>query len=277
MKNPLVNEWKQRALPIRSVVCFFLIGCALLGVGCQSLPEIRLAPVYEHALNTTSTWREVAPGMSRLEDRVAQENVGARFILYRFSSKQFTWKIATSTTPMGKTMLEWADAFPEARLLFNAGYFHGDGLPSGYVVANGSRFGSRAFDANRSNLLTLDPWPVIRPSGAINASSSKEQLQSYPLLIKQGQPLIQKESGLYGRRTFVGTDTEGNTYVGFVPYESISFYQLVHLLQQLPVKWQTVLNLDGGSSTGFVSHSSVFDERVESFSTIPYVIVVEAK
>jgi hypothetical protein len=101
--------------------------------------------------------------------------------------------------------------------------------------------------------------------------------QSYPFFLRQGKEAIEKDSGLIARRTFFGIDEGGLVYVGVVPDAPITLFQLMHLLKSLPVRWQAVINLDGGPSTGLASQTREKREVIESYTGVPNVLLVTKK
>ena len=157
-------------------------------------------------------------------------------------------------------------------ITINGGYFHPDGLPSGLVQIDGALWGERMFDTSRSGFVFLGAEPVLVNGTVTTKGVSADIVQSYPWIMYQGKQSFLQETGNYARRTFVGTDKEGRWYVGIVPDTSVTLYQLGLLLQELPVQWRHVLNMDGGPSSGLVARIQGVEDRVNSFAPVTYVI-----
>ena len=220
------------------------------------------------------TWKQVDEGVELLDARVAASGVGARLLLWRFApSSTLTWSLATSTE--AKTVGRWADRFPRAKLVMNAGYFHEDGLPSGWVFASGDSWGTRQFSPEKSGIATLGERPALL-SGRVNRKYiTSDAFQSFPWIIEKGKRVFLQETGQYARRTFLAQDVQGAWYVGIVPEETVTLYQLGLMVQELPIEWDRVLNLDGGTSTGVVMRFREQETRVDSFAPIFYSIVAQ--
>lgn len=253
----------------------------ILGAGCE-VPIRWEAPEYPTQASTSSlsvapSWEEIELGVERFDGRVSSSGVGARMIIWRFSSEaDVTWSLATSTNP--QPVSAWIDNNTTSTIFaVNAGYFHEDGLPSGWVSILGQRWGKRSFDESKSGIVRLGARPTVVLGSAPTSSFSVDAFQSYPFLLKAGEPAFLRETGQYARRTFVGTDAEHRWYVGVVPNESITLFQLVNLLETMPIRWDHVLNLDGGPSTGLVTRMTSQEDRTDSFAPVSYVIIAKRR
>lgn len=278
-----VKNWGS-SLPLvpraAMLAVFCVIGASLFGVGCE-VPlrwEGSISPTSTGSgVTTAAQWESVEPGVERLDAKLSASGAAARVVLWRFSAEaDWTWSLATSTEP--QPVSGWVDD-PRANVLFavNAGYFHADGLPSGWVQLAGDRWGKRVFDAERSGIVALGAKPGVLLGSTPTSTVRADAFQSYPFLIKGGEQAFPKETGQYARRTFVAVDAEGRWYVGVVPTEPVTLYQLVGLLQSLPVRWERVLNLDGGPSTGLVTALGGREERIDSFAPVAYAIVAKRR
>jgi hypothetical protein len=249
---------------------------AATGAGC-TIPVSWGEPSSE-ATSTqllTDVWQSVEPGVDRLDQRVGAEGVAARVILWRIHPEaKLTWSLALATST-GQTVSAWANQFTEAKIVLNGSYFQANGRPIGWLKAEGSLVTDRVLDKDRAGFVSLGARPALL-IGAVPTSTFsgvENVFQSYPWLIRDEKIAFTQETQQYARRTFLGTDAEGRWYVGVVPNESISLFQLAHMLQEMPVHWQRVLNLDGGPSTGVVTRFSGGEDRIDSFSSVAYVLV----
>lgn len=221
-------------------------------------------------------WKEIEPGVERFDARLKAEGVAARLVLWRFSDESsWEWSLATSTEP--QAVSRWVDQTSSTVFAVNAGYFHADGLPSGWVRTQGRDWGKRRFDPKKSGIVQLGVRPDLLFGETATSTIHDDAFQSYPWILRGGTRSFMQETGQYARRTFVGTDTDGRWYVGVIPLESVTLYQLGSLLQEAPVAWSHVLNLDGGPSTGLVSRIGGQEDRFDSFAPVSYVIVAKRR
>lgn len=278
-----VKNWgsKLPSVPRAIVLAVFCVASlTVFGVGCE-VPlrwEGSITPTSTGiGVPTTAQWESIEPGVERLDAKVSAAGAAARVVLWRFSTEaDWTWSLATSTEP--QSVSQWVDD-PQTDVIFavNAGYFHADGFPSGWVSLDGLRWGKRAFDEGRSGIVSLGAKPTVLLGTTPTSTVRVDAFQSYPFLIKAGKQAFPKETGQYARRTFVAVDAEGRWYVGVVPTEPVTLFQLVGLLQSLPVNWERVLNLDGGPSTGLVTALGGREERFDSFAPVAYAIVAKRR
>lgn len=246
---------------LRRILILLLL--PLMAVGCTTATTTNLP----HDL-----WKVVANDI-----KVRVETVGdATIVLYRFPARGYRWRVIHN--PQAKTVQEWSLALPRAVAVANGGYFREDYSPAGALVADGKRIGNRSFDHSRSAAVVLDDQPRIvdTKKTAFDLQRAKNAIQSYPLLIRDGKPALVEDSGLKARRTFIGTDTDDNVYLGVVPGETMTLFALSRALAAQDVKWQSVLNLDGGPSTGLIVHSGSYTDQYPSVAPVPNIIVVES-
>lgn len=250
----------------------------LLGTRClyQRLrsPIVKDTRTIERA---ASRWSVATDSIDTLELTFGS-STQARIVIYKVDPTAFTWQ--WKHDPQPHTIAEWAFLFPNATLIANGVYFHKDFLPSGFFEANGTRIGDRSFDQNRSGMIVFDPTPRITSSPTNEEAFLDKKIdvaQTYPFLIQNGTLAFKEETGKLGRRTFFGVDREGASYIGIVPDEEISLYNLARTLIASPVAWKDVLNLDGGPSTGLILRSSTSTKIVNSYTLVPNVLMLTRK
>lgn len=250
-----------------------LCGLLLVGAGCPSMPDI--SPPVEVpvpiSVSTTLNWKTQGPGFDRAET-VFSSTTGATLVLYRLSPEQHDAELLHTLPP--KHLSVWgAEATTGTTLLVNGVYFHEDYLPSGFVRRQGERIGTRLFDQDKSGAIVFHPLRLVDTKTVpLKLDVQKDVAQSYPFLMRNGVSAVAEESGKMARRTFLGTDREGMTYVGVVPYAPITLYQLGRFLEDLPISWAHVLNLDGGPSTGLWMRSGRESELLDSYVPVPNIL-----
>lgn len=233
-----------------------------LGTGCTKAPQA-----------TADEWTRISDGFEVMPLQTnSSSTVG---VLYAFDPKLMTMRFETS--PDVKTTAEWLATQPNAIAVMNGVYFHEDGSPSGMFVHQQKEHSTRRFDHDKSSLLRLDPQPAIIDFDEVTAAlQSKEAGQSYPLLIDRGEIQIRKDSGKKARRSFAAVRTDGYIILGTIAEAEVSLYELAHLLKRKPYRIKQALNMDGGPSSGLMTHLDTAPSY-NSFVGIPNVIVVTKK
>ncbi|MBP9747602.1 phosphodiester glycosidase family protein [Patescibacteria group bacterium] len=279
-----VKRWIDRrnsVTPQKGLGFFGVFLCILsLGSGC-TVPVRWEDPAQEGATTSTQSgqdgtpaawsWQVVEPGVRRLDARVASGEAAARILVWEFDKNAgYVWELVRPDQAL--SVAATAELTQEDGIFLNGGYFHADGSPSGLVQVGGERWGKRQFDPVRSGFVVLGDRPFLLAGTATTTGITADILQSYPWIIRKGAHGFSQETGNYARRTFVGTDVRGRWYVGIVPDESVTLYQLGHLLQALPIEWRDALNLDGGPSSGLVARIQGVQDRENSFAPVAYVI-----
>lgn len=215
----------------------------------QSAGPVRFAHEYHAAGATSTLW--VLP--------VGGAGVSAH-IIYSTSSRLVS---------------DWVS--PQTMALINAGYFHEDYSPSGFLVVDGGRIGTRMFAQDKSGLVVIANGQVSVRDLAVAPITPGEQfesaLQSYPFLIRAGRAAIARDSGKASRRTAIGLDTTGQVYMIVADAYDITLFQLMNELMTMGIAWADVLNLDGGSSSGVAARGG--QERWVINSLVPVPMVLE--
>ncbi len=171
---------------------------------------------------------------------------------------------------------QWASTIDTSQIVINGAYFHEDYSPSGFLVVDGKRVGERMFDQDKSGLIAIDTDGLeirdLTTTPILPEESFDFALQSYPFLIKNGQPSIQTDSGLKARRTAIGIDDTQNVYVVALTADEISLYEFMNKLVETGIPFVHVLNLDGGPSTGIIADWGEHQLSFNSFTPVSSVV-----
>lgn len=179
--------------------------------------------------------------------------------------------IEYSSTP--KFVSEWRSG--EKEVVINGGFFHPDFSPSGYLVVNGERIGKRIFNQNQSGLISIKNNILsirdLSTEPIAKGETFDYALQSYPFLITSSTGALTRDTGLTGRRTALGLDKEGNIYI-IITTAYISLYEFMNQILAQNLSLVTVLNLDGGPSTGLYSNLNDQELLIDSLTPVPFVM-----
>src|SRR6266511_1199242 len=137
----------------------------------------------------------------------------------------------------------------------NGGYFDEAFAPIGLRIANGQMI----VPLQRARLIT---GVLVASSRGVQIVRSREfsrrpgvtaAIQCGPVLVDRGQPIGGLNDGKVARRTFAATTTSSRTLVGVC--SEVSLAELSKILATTSfaddLRIERVLNLDGGSSSGF--------------------------
>lgn len=251
-------------------VSLLVVFCLFSGTGCLSSPIVlRPEPESPH-LPVSEGWTVLQDGMSVRTYTTAIASGDIR--VYRFEKGKFDWVFRAGDP---KTVSQWSESIEGEVAVANGVYFHEDFLPSGLLIADGARVGGRAFDLDKTAVISLGTSPRIIDTSAnesFDEGSAKNAGQSYPLLVRDGAPAVREDSGLTARRTAFGVDEGGNAYLLLAVDEEPTLFQFAQAIHGMDIAWDRVINLDGGPSSGI--QSSLDPEgSVDSFTPVPNVIV----
>lgn len=250
----------------------------VLGVGAWfMLPrptgDLKVAPT--SAMTIPPRWETVGPSVERWEDTTV--------ILYRMPIPTVSLRFVHSSS-VPKSVREWSDDIAGELAIINGVYFNEDYAPTGLLISEGQTVSGRRFDPKRSGLLVLAPHFDIRDR--LDLTGVVEAAQSYPYLIKNRKSAVSTDSSLMARRSFIGSDEQDRLYLGVAAARPISLFELGRHLAGLDVNWRSVLNLDGGPSTGL--SVNIKEHRETSYNIekhlfnipsapVPNVIIINKK
>ena len=104
-----------------------------------------------------------------------------------------------------------------------------------------------------------------------------DALQSFPLLVQPGGTLgYADEDGQPNRRTVVGVDKNGRFLFIVAPWGHFTLHQLSQYLLESDLELDIALNLDGGTSTGFLLMGETA-VHIPAFTPLPVVILIEPR
>lgn len=180
-----------------------------------------------------------------------------------------------------KNVAAWRTAL-SADVIINAAYFLNDNTPAGFLSDNDATTGmpwpsmeaqadthgyTFLVSANGADGLALRYLPTDR-----QPSPTPESLLSFPTLLANGVPLVEKDSGLYASRTILAEDANGNDYAIITEKETVTLYGVAQWLAAQPEHFVTAGNLDGGPSTGVSMENGLWDVE-DASAAVPSVIV----
>lgn len=257
-----------------------LLVMVLTGAGCVPTRIAKPAEPPAFLTEPTRTLGErretIEPGMVMVRASLATSTPG-EMVMVGFDQERFSFRLAATGTRLN--MEDWQAAFLESVAGINGVYFLEDFSAAGFFVSADVKQTKRRFDGELSALIAIEETLEIVDTKRKNVDLAplKQGAQTYPVLIRDGKVAWTRETGKAARRSWVGIDRRGWVWMGVLANDEASLYELAARLDQLDVDWQTVVNLDGGPSTGMFVRTDGFSLRRETFGGVPNVLLVERR
>jgi len=246
----------------------------VVGIPLLQPPELSVAPA---ALDEAPQESEASLPDGLLAHRLAyqfDERTGS-VVVYALTNDAFATRVFYDAAP--RFVSAWGGGAD--RVVINGGFFHEDYSPSGFLIAEGERIGVRQFDEARSGVVVVRDGTVSIeervPAFSDSADADDGAIQSFPFLVRAGHAAVSEDSGLLSRRSAIGTDANGTVYLIFAQRGNISLYELAQTLAASEFPFDTVLNLDGGPSSGLYVQVDEYADVQDSLSGVPSVLVFE--
>jgi len=217
----------------------------------------------------------------KIKDNLLDDSKDRRIDLYKLDAKQLKIQFLNDLKKP-KSLEEWADVFKTKTkddfILINGSYFNEDYQPTGFYKIDGEIKQINKFDLDKSGVLAFgDKGLILDDLEDITFESLSDYefiLQSYPVLIKDGEANISKDSGKKASRTAVGIDKDGYIYIIMALYGDLSLFEFSQILDKLEIEFEEVLNLDGGTSSGVYLRNNGYTELENSIVTVPNAVVL---
>ncbi|WP_213378609.1 phosphodiester glycosidase family protein [Allochromatium tepidum] len=156
----------------------------------------------------------------------------------------------------------------------NGGFFHADGQPLGLVIAEGERFNRFETVKLLSGVLYGDARGIhLERRARFQSHPGIDALvQSGPYLVEQGRAVRGLSTNDVSRRTFIATDWRRHWILG-ATRDGLTLAELAEALATpgalAPWPVERALNLDGGTSTGFLFDPGAGQEPIQLRSRRP--------
>jgi uncharacterized protein YigE (DUF2233 family) len=163
----------------------------------------------------------------------------------------------------------------------NGGFFRDDFQPTALLISDGAASGV-SYEGFGGMLAVGQGGEIsIRPLRDQPYDPNEElaqALQSFPMLVfPGGLPAPIEEDGQRARRSAVAIDRSGRLLLIACPTSGFTLRELAEWLASSDLDVDRALNLDGGSSTGMFVAAGALSEAIDSFGTLPIVLLVEVK
>lgn len=256
-------------------------GSGVIGVGGGSRSQAAPAAT-EVPLQATPTqwptpvnqpWRTVALGVEVREQAVRPPRFRFPATARLVRLDPTLVKIHAHYSPEVPITVEDWQRETRAIVVVNGGFFTPAQQSEGLMVGFGYEYGlsyreGGMFYVQNGQVglrdLTVEPYN--------DEEEFEEMMQSYPMLVRDGEAVHPYEDYRYNRRTAIGIDGLGRVVLMVFDEPVVSLNELSHWLAVSDLELVMAMNLDGGSSTGMAlatEHESIL---VNSQGPIPIVI-----
>ncbi len=264
------------------------IGMCVFAAACTP-QEIRVGTInpvassQAGAVSTTSTpdssWKELEAGLEYRRMPLTIDQRRADFTILRLDPNAYHVRVAYDAADPGR-ISEWASAVKPVALI-NGGYFDEKKKATALVIFDGISVGA-SYEG-------FGGMVVINGEGNFELRSLRQQpydpseplrqaMQSAPMLIQPGGTVSDLEANDdRSRRTVIARDTHGRILLMVCDFPVLTLNELATLLKESDLELDAALNLDGGRSTGMYLNTPAMKLTIDSFDTLPLVLVVDKK
>ncbi len=278
----------RRGLGARLIVllaCWLgLVACAPQDIHVASAPATALpnstpTPSPQDTPPPNTVWKQVEAGMEFRRLPLSAGEHHGQLNIVRLEPKTYRIRVAYDSQRPGRVS-EWAAAVKPVALI-NGGYFDANKKATALVIFDGI--------ARGESYQGFGGMVVVNPAGEFELRSLRQQpynpeeqlqqaMQSAPMLIQPGGVVSDLEADEdRSRRTVIARDTSGRILLIVDDFPVFTLKELAQVLKQSDLELDAALNLDGGRSTGMYLNTGAMRLTVDSFDSVPLVLVVDKK
>lgn len=257
-------------------IWLLLGGCAAqeLGLSQKSTGDPR--PLATGSAVDTG-WQQAGNALEFRNVRLATGDQSGELAILRLDPTAYRIRVAYDVASPGR-ISEWASAVKPVAVI-NGGYFDAAKRATALVIFDGivrgasyEGFGGMVVVNSEGNFelrsLRQQPYDPAEPL--------QQAMQSAPMLIQPGGTLSDIEADEdRSRRTVIARDTAGRILLITCNWPAFTLKELATLLKESDLELDAALNLDGGRSTGMYLETPAIQFKLDSFDSVPLVLVVE--
>lgn len=247
--------------------------------GCSVQPDTTLKVLKSGNIEEASKadWKEIQTGLAYTDLHLKTGNKETDFkdlFLVTIDPKRYKLSIYQNLKPKEAKTIEEIHNEQNALVSFNGQFFTEDFKPTGLLISEGEKIRNYSTAELVNGILAIDQKGNLqffeKPRG-LNEKNFTFAIQNGPVLIdKDGNTKIEKDTGKAASRTAIGIDKNNNLVLIIIKQSllnfdnSISLYEFANLIKTHPelteLGLHSVLNLDGGSSTGLMIGNKYYPE-----------------
>jgi uncharacterized protein YigE (DUF2233 family) len=226
-------------------------------------------------------WQVLSSGLEYRELKVIAETRSDQLRLARVDPARFKFRVRYDPN-QPHTVGGWLASNGTLQLVVNGGYFDPANRALGLLIADGVITGRNyqgfggMFAVNADGSVEIR-WNIKQPY--VRGEGLKYALQNFPMMIIPGGGFNDQidDNGEFAPRTVVGQDRSGRIVFIVSPYATFTLSGMSRWLSTSDLDLDVALNLDGGTSSGLLVRDDDQLRGIDSWKSVPDVIVVEAK
>ncbi len=216
--------------------------------------------------------------LRRLLVSIDERRVGS-VIIGRIDPQQVRLRVGYAPSPP-QALRAWYTQ-GQTLLVVNGGFFTEDFQTTALVISDGTASGT-SYEGFGGMLAVTDSGEVtiqpLRDQPYDPSVPLVQAMQSFPMLVFPGGVAAQVEdSNEEARRTAIAIDRAGRLLVIVCGEPVFTLNELAQWLVTSDLEVDRALNFDGGSSTGLYIDAGAAQERIDPFTRLPLVLLVEQK
>lgn len=226
----------------------------------------------------TNIWEETSPGISYAQLTVDSNNENKDLIVVKIDPKLYSFTIYENTDKKSAKTIEEIHKETQSAITVNGGFFTEKFQPTGLLISNGKELSSLSKADLVNGIIAITKQGDLKFFNASELNNAIINPDQYEFAIQNG-PIILDQNGniktattnkLTASRTAMGIDQNSNIVLIIVKQSlfnidnSLTLDQLAHIVKENPelqkLGIHSLVNLDGGSSTGLMIDNKYFPE-----------------
>ena len=219
-------------------------------------------------------WTVIEDGLFFKETQINTSNGEEKdIVIVKIDPRKFQFNIYQNPNKESSKNIKEVHEETSSLLTFNGSYFTEEFEPTGLLISNYTTIRETSNADLLNGILAISNKGIayIYDSNSFRENPAIEfAIQNGPVIYKDGKSKITPDNNASSSRTIIGTDKDNNIVIIILkrnllnPSNTISLYEMAKLIEESSqlssLGLQSVLNLDGGSSTGLMVGDRYFAE-----------------
>ncbi len=264
------------------VLTLLLSGCELNATNIKIQPQLIPGKIEAYE----NHWVEVQPGLAYGKFTITYNDIEREVYLIKVDPQKYQFSFVENKSPENPKDLRSIHQENKSLFSFNGSFFTEEFKPTGYLKDETQEAGriSNADLLNGIFVINKKVGTLLDQTQKDDAKSAEFAIQNGPILLNnQGERMIKTDTGKTASRTAIGIDQSNQIVIIIMKQDlskldnSLSLFEFTEMLKIVtPFKelgLRSVLNLDGGPSTGMM----IGETYLPPYDDIQNVIIVKER
>jgi uncharacterized protein YigE (DUF2233 family) len=269
---------------MKKIVIALLVASSIALSGCSfesassDLPQTKT-----HQVNTEFQWKQLRPGLAFASAQISLQDSSKNLILVKIDPQQYIFHIYQNKNQASAKNIREIHQQQNVLVSLNGAFFGENFEPLGLLTSEGKEQSKLRKSELMNGIFEITKEGEAKLWQAFQFKSSGQTdfaIQNGPILLDKNRKIVAPKTEKTASRTAIGLDKNNHILVVilkqslFQSDNEVTLYEFARILKEQPLfqdlGLHSVLNLDGGPSTGLMIGDAYYPEiaKIQNIITI---------